>query len=219
MKKFLCKILKLDIKTLLILVLIAVILLMRACDGRKNITSKPGDVVNVDGKPYVVVKHTRDTIYIPKKTVVNKKGEDIYHEVPVYVEIPKDVDTAEILKDYFASVTYKDTIKLNDNLGEIRLNDVISKNRIQDRKFEADVKQQIIRDSIILREKVRRQVYIGINSSFTSQNFVNSVGTGFIYKDKKDKVFLLGVGAQQSPSSTLTPYIQGGLYWKIKLKR
>lgn len=218
MKKILCKILKLDIKTLLILVLIAVILFMRACDGRKNITSKPGDVVNVDGKPHIVVKHTRDTVYIPKQTIVYKKGEDIYHEVPVYVEIPNDVDTTEILKDYFASVTYKDTIKLNDNLGEIKLTDVISKNRIQDRKFEANVKQQIIRDSIILKEKVRRQLYIGINSSFTSQNFVNSVGTGFIYKDKKDKVFLFGVGAQQSPSSTLTPYIQGGLYWKIKLK-
>lgn len=218
MKNFICKILKLDIKTLLIIILIITILLMRACDRPNDVTTTNGGTVKVDGKPYTIVKHTTDTIYVPKNIVVYKKGQDIYHDIPVYVNVPKDVDTNEILKDYFASVTYTDTITLTDSLGQIKITDVVSKNRIQDRKFEANIKEKIIRDSIILKEKARRQLYFGINGSFTQQSFINSVGVGFIYKDKKDKVFLLGVGAQQNPTTTLTPYVQGGLYWKIKLK-
>lgn len=210
---------KLDVKTLLIIVLIIIIVLMRACgDGGSNISSTPGQTVNVDGKPHVIIRHTRDTMYVKKDTVIYRKGKDIYHDVPVYVEVPKDVDTTEILKDYFASVTYKDTINLNDSLGSINITDVISKNRIQERKFTASINKTIIKDTIILKEKPRRQLYVGVNTSVVRQDLFNSVGAGLLYKDRKDKVFSLGLGVQQSPSVNLTPYIQGGIYWKIKLK-
>lgn len=215
MKKILCK---LDIKTLLILLLIIVIILMRACGGGGE-TSKPGQTVYVQGKPYEVIKHVRDTVYVDKKTVITKPGKDIYHDVPVYVEVPKKVDTAQILKDYYSSVTYKDTLKLNDNLGVVSITDVISKNKIQSRSFVANVKERTITDTLIIKEKAKRQLYFGINSSFNKQDIVSSVGAGFMYKDRKDKVFTLGIGAQQTTSNTLTPYLQGGLYWKIKLKK
>ena len=215
MKKILCKI---DLKTLLILLLIIVIVLMRACGGDGEST-KPGQTVYVQGKPYEVIKHVRDTVYVDKKTVITKSGKDIYHDVPVYIEVPKKIDTAQILKEYYSSVTYKDTLKLNDNLGEIKITDVISKNKIESRTFVADVKERTIIDTLILKEKLKRQLYFGINSSFNKIDVVSSVGAGFMYKDKKDKVFTLGVGLQQAAPNTLTPYLQGGLYWKIKLKK
>lgn len=212
--KFLTKI---DIKTLLILVLIVVIVLMRACDGGKNNTTTPGQTVNVNGKPYVVIKHTRDTQYIPKNVVKYKKGETIYRDTPIYIDIPSDVDTFEILKDYYSKITYRDSITLDDSLGNITITDVISKNRIFDRKLVANINKMVITDTVILKEMARRQMYIGVNSSFTKENFVNSVGAGLLYKDRKDKVFSLGVG-MQTYNNTLIPYLQGGLYWKIKLK-
>lgn len=210
---------KFDIKDILIFVLIIVILLMRACGGKTTNTTNPGQTVNVNGTPHVIIKHVIDTQYIRKDTVIYKKGKDMYHETPVYVELPNDVDTASILKDYYSSVTYKDTIKLNDSLGVVRITDVISKNKIQNRTFSASINKIVIRDTLILKEKPRRQLYVGVNTSFTQLNVVNGVGVGLIYKDRKDKVFSAGVGIQQTRPMILTPYVQGGLYWKIKLRK
>lgn len=214
MKKILCK---LDAKTLLILVLIIVIVLMRACGNGGS--SKPGETVYVEGKPYEVIKHVRDTQYIKKDTVIYRKGKDIYHDTTIYVPVPENVDTGQILKEYYAKNVFDDTLKLKDNLGTIILKDTISKNKILGRDFKANVKSMTITDTLILKEQPRRQLYFGINSSFNKQDIVSSVGAGFMYKDKKDKVFTLGIGAQQAPSNTLTPYLQGGLYWKIKLRK
>lgn len=213
--KFLSKI---DIKTLLILVLLVIIVLMRACgDNNYGINTNQGETVNVDGKPHIVIKHTRDTTYLKKDTVIYRKGKDIYRDSIVYVDVPMKVDTTEILKDYFASVSYKDTIQLNDSLGSILISDLISKNRIQNRKVSASINQKIINDTLILKEKPRRQLYVGVNTSANKQELFNSVGAGLLYKDRKDKIFSLGVGLQQQ-NSTYIPYLQGGLYWKIKLK-
>ena len=206
-----------DTKTLFILLLILVIVLMRACGGNKTISTD--NIIYVQGKPYEVIKHVRDTVFVPKTTIITKKGDDIYHEVPVYIEVPKNVDTFQILKEYYANVTYKDTLILNDSLGDVKITDVISKNRIKSRNFIANVKERTITDTLILKEKSKRQLYFGINTTFNKQDIIGSAGVSFLYKDKNDKVFTLGIGTQQTQSNILIPYIQGGTYWKIKIKK
>jgi hypothetical protein len=38
-----------------------------------------------------------------------------------------------------------------------------------------------------------------------------------MYQTPKNKIFGLGVGLQNG--STITPYVNGSVYWKIKLKK
>jgi hypothetical protein len=206
-------ILKLDIKTIIIAVLVIVILLMRTCTPSPNF--KPGKVVYLDGKPFEVVKHTTDTQYVPKPFEVIKKGKDIYRDTPIYIPVPQDVDTAEILKDYFAKNVYKDTLKLKDSMGYIAITDTITKNSIASRQFKANVKQMVIRDSVILKEKLRNQLYIGGNLGVTNNGVFNYFGPSLLLKTKTDKIYNIGAGINNTQGIS----VQGGMYWKIKLKK
>lgn len=204
----------LDLRTIVIMCLVGVILFMRMCSG-ENINNNGGKKVKINGKKYTVVKHVTDTIYKPVRQIVYKDGKTIYVDVPIYVQPPKDIDTNEILKDYFAKYHYLDTLNLKDNLGYITISDTITKNKIQDRLFDAKINQKIIRDSIFLVEDPKIKLFVGGVLGFDKTNIINFAGPTLVLKDKQDKLYSLGVGYSNSKSLS----IQGGIYWKIKLKK
>ena len=76
---------KLDLRTLMIITLIIVIILMRACSGDSK---KADDIVKVNGKKYELVKHTVDTVYVPVKTVEYRPGKKIYLDKIIQVQVP-----------------------------------------------------------------------------------------------------------------------------------
>jgi len=185
----------------------------------------PGKKVFIAGKAYEVIKHDIDTIDIVKTKVVTKKGEDIYHETIVEKEviIPAVIDTMALLKDYYSKVLYKDTLVLPDSLGIVALNDTISQNKILGRTFNANVKQRTIKETMIVKELPKTKVFYGLEGGFNKADFVSSVGAGVLINTKKDKIYQLGLGVNnQTTDGTnggFTPYIRGGVYWKIKLKK
>lgn len=185
----------------------------------------PGKKVFIAGKAYEVIKHEIDTIDIVKTKVVTKKGEDIYHETIVekQVVIPAVVDTQALLKDYYSKVLYKDTLVLPDSLGTVALLDTITQNKILGRTFNANVKQRTIKETMIVKELPKTQVYYGLTGGFNKADVVSNVGAGLLIKTKKDKIYNLGVGVSNRVSDgtngTLSPYIGGGVYWKIKFKK
>lgn len=204
--------LKLDIKTLLLIALVIIIVLMRSCDGSG---SKPGETIKIDGKKYEVLKHTIDTVIVPHDTIVYRPGKDIYHEVPVYQVVPINIDTLAILKDFYAKRVYIDTLRLSDSLGYIVVNDTISENSLLGRLWTAQVNKTTIKEQIIVKELPRNQVYIGVVGGFDKVNIVNFAGPSLILKTKTDKVYSVGVGYAGSGAIS----VQGGIYWKIKLKK
>ena len=204
---------KLDLKTILILALIIVILLMRACSSTGEHTK--GDTVYVKGKKYVVIKHDIDTIYKPVTQVVYRPGEVIFIDKPVYVEVPSKVDTGAILQDYYTKFPYKDTLKLTEGLGFIAINDTIFKNKILNRTFDSHVNKITIKETLYLEQPPKVMAFIGGVAGFDRVNIVNFVGPSLLIKDKKDKIYSIGVGY----SNAKTISIQGGIYWKIKLKK
>ena len=206
-------ILKLDFKTLLIAVLIIVILLLKMCTPKPS--PKPGDVIKVDGKKYEVIKRITDTQYVTKTQTIFKEGKTIYVEKTIYVDVPSDVDTAEILKDYFAKYTYKDTIKLEDSLGTVQITDTIHKNRILARTFKSNINQVHVHDSIIVKELPKNQVYVGGIIGADKKVGFNYFGPTFVLKTKSDHMYSIGVGL----NNNFTTSIQVGVYWKIKLKK
>ena len=185
----------------------------------------PGKKVFIAGKAYEVIKHDIDTIDIVKTKVVTKKGEDIYHETIVEKEviIPAVIDTLALLKDYYSKVLYKDTLVLPDSLGIVALNDTISQNKILGRTFNASVKQRTIKETTIVKELPKTKIFYGLEGGFNKADVVSSVGAGVLINTKKDKIYQLGLGVtNQTTDGTnggFTPYVRGGVYWKLKLKK
>jgi hypothetical protein len=211
----------LNIKNIAIAVLIAIILLEYFNPGGKM----PGRTIRIEGKKYEVIKHDIDTFEVVKTKVVTKKGEDIYHETIVekQVVIPAVIDTAALLKDYYSKVLYKDVLVLPDSLGTVAVTDTISQNKILGRTFDAKVKERTIKETLIVKELPKTQVYYGFNGGFNKTDVVSNIGAGVIVKTKKDKIYQLGVGVANrvtdGTNGSLSPYIGGGVYWKIKLKK
>ena len=185
----------------------------------------PGKKVFIAGKAYEVIKHEIDTVDIVKTKIVTKKGEDIYHETIVEKEviIPAVIDTMALLKDYYSKVLYKDTLVLPDSLGIVALNDTISQNKILGRTFNASVKQRTIKETTIVKELPKTKIFYGLEGGFNKADVVSSVGAGVLINTKKDKIYQLGLGVNNKTTDGTTgafsPYIRGGVYWKIKLKK
>ena len=213
----------LNLKNIAIAVLIAIILLEWFNPGGHM----PGRTVRIDGKKYEVIKHDIDTFEVVKTKVVTKKGSDIYHETivekEVKVEVPAIVDTAALLKDYYSKVLYKDVLVLPDSLGTVSVTDTISQNKILGRTFDAKVKERTIKETMIVKELPKTKVFYGLEGGFNKADFVSSVGAGVLINTKKDKIYQLGLGVtNQTTDGTnggFTPYVRGGVYWKIKLKK
>ena len=186
-----------------------------------------GRTIRIDGKKYEVIKHEIDTIEVEKTKIVTKKGKDIVHEVidvdTLVLKELVNVDSAAILKDYLSKVIYKDTLLLPDSLGTIALIDTITKNRILGRTFNAKVKQREIKETLIVKEPAKNQVYYGLNGGFNKADVVSHVGAGLMLKTKKDKLYQFGVGVTNrtvdGTNGSLSPFINFGTYWKIKIKK
>ena len=211
----------LNLKNIAIALLIVVVVFQQ-CGGNKKGT---GEIVKVDGKKYELIKHEIDTVEVVKTKVVTKKGEDIYHETIVEKEviIPTIVDTAALLKDFFAKNIYKDTLNLPDSLGIVSLIDTITQNKIFGRTFNASVKQRTIKETTIVKELPKTKVFYGLEGGFNKADVVSHLGLGVLINTKQDKIFHLGIGAANrttdGTSGALSPYIGGGVYWKIKFKK
>lgn len=194
---------------LLILILVGIIVFDRCSPSKKP------EIIKIDGKPYELIKWKIDTQEVEKKIIIKKPGDMIFKDTTIYVEVPQKVDTVKILRQFFAKNVYRDTLKLPDSLGFVSMLDTISQNKILYRTFSAEVKERIITDTKIVKDLPKTQVYLGVNSQFSKPNFVNSVGGSILLKTKRDKIFQLGGGVT---SDNLSPYINGGIYWKIKFK-
>jgi hypothetical protein len=209
----------LNLKNIAIAVLVVIVLLEYFNPGGKM----PGRKIIIEGKAYEVIKHDIDTIDIVKTKVVTKKGEDIYHETIKEVIIPAIVDTQALLQDYFAKNIYKDTLQLPDSLGTVSLIDTITQNKILGRTFNASVKQRTIKETTIVKELPKTKLFYGFEGGFNKADVVSHLGFGVLVNTKKDKMFHLGLGVANrttdGTSGALAPYIGGGVYWKLKLKK
>jgi len=215
MKKFL------NLKNIAIAVLVVIVLLEYFNPGGKM----PGRTVRIDGKKYEVIKHDIDTFEVVKTKIVTKKGSDIYHETIIEKEvvIPAIVDTQALLKDYYSKVLYKDVLVLPDSLGTVSVTDTISQNKILGRTFDAKVKERTIKETLIVKELPKTQVYYGLTGGFNKADVVSNIGAGLLIKTKKDKIYQVGVGVANrvtdGTNGTLSPYVGAGVYWKIKFKK
>lgn len=156
-------------------------------------------------------------------------------EVPVEVPVPyavhdtvsvdKPIDTTALLNSIGMKMFKKDVLKLPNNIGTVTLFDTISNSRIIGRSFKSDVKQKIVRDTMYTPIPRQNEFYVGLDVKFDKPNVINIVGLSVLFKNKDDRhMYRLGVGVtnrvdDQGTNGKLTPFIGGGAYWKVKLKK
>ena len=167
-----------------------------------NCTKNPPSII----PDPIVITHT-ETIVKLKDTTIFKKGKDIRHDSLIYVQVPVDkpVDTAAILKDYFAKVVYRDTLNFSE--GTIVITDMISQNRIQARSFNPKINQKtiIVTNDITHYVKEKGKLYWGVMGTMLNDNY--GFGGGLLYKTANKGVIKLEV--------TNTKQVQVGYYSKI----
>jgi len=187
-----------NLQTILIVGLVVIILLMRQCDGKKPVI-----------KTIVETKETVkwDTIKIPEITYVPKWKTKI---VRVTDTIPKDIDTMEILKDYYAKYFYTDTLDI-DSIGNIVINDTITQNKIFARKPKVNIQIPTITKEIVITKVIsEREFYYGVGLQGSTDQ-LNYLGGEFLYRTKKKNAYGVSLGINQD----FSPIIGGKVYWKI----
>lgn len=203
---------KIDAKTLIIFGLIIVIFLLNMCSTD---VSDDGKKVKIAGKTYTIIKHEIDTVVVPIQQVVYRDGKEIYHEKTIYVDVPSNVDTNNIIRNYYSQVVYKDTLRLSDSLGYISVVDTIFNNSILNRKWESYVNKFTVKETLYLKQDPRLQFFVGGFGGYNSG--LNSVylGPTIMLKNKKENTFNLGVGVGTGKEVLF----QGSIYRLIRLKK
>lgn len=201
-----------DYKTLIIIILL-LLLYINNCQT----TNETDSTVVFDNKRYGVLKYKVDTVEKTKTRTEVKKGDDIFYE-KIYVDtqyLYKDIDTANILIDFFTKVVFKDTLMLPDSVGFVFLIDTISQNKLQTRTFTAKYVERTIRETSVLKELPKNEYYLGFNTNVDKITLINSLGTSILIKHKKNNnIYQLSTGLSQT-NGNVTPYVGGGVYFKI----
>lgn len=211
----------LNVKNITIVILV-ILLFLAFLNPGGHLPTRTKYVPQIDSVQYVI----HDTVSVDSLVEVEV-------EVPVEVEVEKivevpvyqTIDTMEILKVHFAKVQHKDVLTLPNNQGTVTLIDTISMNTIVNRKFIADVKRMIVKDTVYTQIPRKTEAYLGIDAKFDKPNVVNIIGVSVLFKNKDDNhMYRLGVGVtnrvdDQGTNGSLTPFIGGGVYWKLKFKR
>ncbi len=140
----------------------------------------------------------------------------------VHDTIQAVVDTNLIVNQYLNSVNvFTNTYKFDKQQGSITITDTISKNKIVGRKYITKITPK--KDTILVPEPFKRKVFAGFEGGFNTPDFVSSIGLGVMVNSKSNKIYNLGIGVNNTTidgtNGQFTPYIKGGVYWKIKLKK
>jgi hypothetical protein len=207
---------KIDIKTILIVILGIALLLTNMCSGDKTKTNK--ETIKIGGKKYELLSSNVDTQYVPVEKIVLRPGKTIYKDTTIYLPIPLSVDTMNILRSYFAKNVYIDTLQLSDSLGFLVVTDTLHQNSIYNRLWYTKINKVTINDKKVVKELPKNQFFVGFNTNVNKVDIVGSAGVITTLKTKDDRMYNLGIGLMNT-SNGVSPYIGGGMQWKIKLTK
>ena len=217
-------------KELLILLLVGIIFLMRGC----GTDFEDKEIINVDGEDFELLKKEVDTVFVEKEIQVTKYvPRYITKEVIKEVEIPIDVDSLAIIKDYFSKVTVTDTLNLDydfpkevtdslgnkpaSSLGYGILTDVISQNRIESREIDWFFQIPTVYNTTIVKELPKLEFYYGFGVGMDQTNGLNNFSGNLLVKTKKMNIYGLNIG-MSNQLGLYKPFVGGSMYWKIGKK-
>tara|TARA_R110000787_G_scaffold28342_1_gene77505 strand:+ start:443 stop:1033 length:591 start_codon:yes stop_codon:yes gene_type:complete len=188
-----------NIQSLLIVVLVVIILFMRGCSNNRDQTPLPEPTITAEVKVKWDTLKIDSLVYIPQwRTKIET----------IHDTIPADIDTLDILKDYYAKYFYTDTLDL-DSLGNIVISDTISQNSIVFREIQPNVliPTTTITNTVYINN---REFYGGFGIKGKSDQ-LNYLGGELLFKTKNKQAYSIGIGVNQE----FQPVLGFGMYWKI----
>lgn len=200
-------------QNIVIVILIIIIVLSKMFEPQPTNLK---EYIKIGGKKYELLSKNIDTIYLDSIVYI-PEYKPVFIDSIVTVEVPQDVDTLAILKDYYSKYVYLDTIPIN-SIGFAYISDVIFKNRIHSRAARFDYKIPVIKQSLIIKELPKNKVFVGLTIGMNRTTFLNHTTVNVLLLNKRDRMYSLGVGIKNE-QQTIVPFVQGSIYWKIKLKK
>jgi hypothetical protein len=156
-----------------------------------------------------------DTVYQTKVTTKWKQGKDIPYVIIATDTVRDSVqytvhDTIRIVGDYMRTYAYSDTIKVDSNTFVI--NDTISQNKIQSRRFEAKITEKTILTTITKAAKAKNTLYLGFRGDLRGSNGLEVLSPG-IMLNAKNKALIglnLNISKNYNIGYSLGAYIKIG---------
>jgi hypothetical protein len=153
------------------LVGVVVFLLMLKDCGGGNTTTKTifkTDTLIIKGDPYPVTK-----------VVTHRPAPEI-----VYVPVPEKVDTAKILKDYYAKKYYSNVLQ-DDSSAFISVNDTITQNELSGRSYTFQNRRttSIVINNTTSHVTMRHPLFrlgVGLTGLYTGKSFDLGVGATLV---------------------------------------
>lgn len=166
----------------------------------------------------VIVKGKTDTTYIPvPSTVTNTfyvpKFIHTTDTLETFETVTQKVDTANILKRYFETVTYKDV--QNVKRGTVTIFDTVTQNRIIKRRLQTDMADTIITKTVTLIPPHKNVLYFGLSGFGNKNDLLFGAGADLSLKDKTDRIYSLGTKYLKGGNW----YVEGQIKFPIKLKK
>jgi hypothetical protein len=192
-------------KNFIILLIIAIlaVLLIRKC----------GNPVSVEPKVTIV----RDTVVVTHDSIIQSVPVIVTRILPGPKEIPKpDTSYTGLLRQYsnlaeahFTKNIERDTLKI-DSIGEVRVEDTVQANRITSRKYDYNIRERIITNTVTITNPSKRQVYYGFQAGIPDH-----FSLAGLYKDRRDRIIGASIGYN---FVTHGPQYGISFYSKLKLK-
>ena len=181
---------------------------------------KDGKIIGTQTYNIIQPINVTQTKFVPKtRTITKTKVVKVPKIEYKLVEIPTKataLDTTAILQQYYPKNVHKETITLEDGVGNIQITDTISHNRLVSRKWVADVKPQIKEKIVEIYRPKTVQWYMGphITTNFT-QPF-QSFGLSIVRKSLNDNLIQFQVGGNVH-EGTMRPNAYFGIGGLLKL--
>jgi hypothetical protein len=211
-----------EIKNIVISVLVILLLLVSfdPFGVMPNRTKTIEKIVKVDGQSLHPIHDTIE-VEVPYDVEVPYEVEKLI-PYAVHDTIEAKVDTNFIVNQFLNTKNiFTNTYKFDKQQGSITITDTISKNKLVGRKYITNIIPKV--DTLEIPEPFRRKVYAGFEGGVNRADFVNFIGVGVMVNSKSNKIYNLGIGVNNrttdGTNGEFTPYIRGGVYWKIKLKK
>lgn len=167
---------------LIVLTAFVAVFCYRSCNGIKDIQ--------------VVESVVHDTITQKVLTTRWKQGNAIPYVVIATDTVHDSVrylvhDTIRIISDYMRIYAYSDTINVDSNTFVI--NDTISQNKIQSRRFEAKITEKTILTTITKTPKAKNSLYLGFRGDLSGSNGLEVLSPGIVLNAKNKALIELNV--------------------------
>ena len=202
---------KISLSELAVLVLLVIILLQR-CGGNKPIVTEVPKIV----RDTVWITNTGTTITKPTVTNTVPYTVNIDHWNTQY--LPDTSSIAKLAKQYedlvrqfLATNVQKDSVKI-DSIGHVYITDSVSSNLVKNRLVTWNLKYPSITTTITVPAPKKVEWYGGVYGEGRRGNMLSEIGLGLLVKNKRDQVFGIHAGINNSG----IPQLGLSTYWKIR---